>query len=365
METLNSQNATLAIAPLGAGDLIDRAIRLYRKNFFTFLRISSLPVIISAIGSVLLTIGWRQLFITEQGSSFAFYFLLFLGGMGLWLGGLMFMLMVMGGAARNLVRHLLWNEPLTMRETYKSLRHRFFSLLAATLIVGIILVIVLFVLFYGWAILFSFSLVGAALLTAVSQAAAAIVGIILSVAATILILWLFFLIAGRFAYVPQVLMVEGQGVFSSIGRSASLASGNAWRLLALAMFTFFAVLSALMILQTPLIWYAYINGIPIFSFEPDAQPIWFLIANQVIWQLSLILLAPVWMLGLSLLYVDERVRREAYDIELMAARQLGEMPPLSSQYINPLRPALVLQQTMPDLYSNQPSQSGITTLGLK
>jgi hypothetical protein len=32
------------------------------------------------------------------------------------------------------------------------------------------------------------------------------------------------------------------------------------------------------------------------------------------------------MLGLSLLYVDERVRHEGYDIELMAARQLGELP---------------------------------------
>ena len=38
------------------------------------------------------------------------------------------------------------------------------------------------------------------------------------------------------------------------------------------------------------------------------------------------MLTPVWMLGLSLLYVDERVRHEGYDIELMAARQLGEFP---------------------------------------
>ena len=39
-----------------------------------------------------------------------------------------------------------------------------------------------------------------------------------------------------------------------------------------------------------------------------------------------ILLTPVWMLGLSLLYVDERVRHEGYDIELMASRQLDEFP---------------------------------------
>ena len=36
----------------------------------------------------------------------------------------------------------------------------------------------------------------------------------------------------------------------------------------------------------------------------------------------------IWMLALSLMYVDERVRHEGYDIELMAARQLPPMPEL-------------------------------------
>jgi len=49
-------------------------------------------------------------------------------------------------------------------------------------------------------------------------------------------------------------------------------------------------------------------------------------------------LAPVWMLGLSLLYVDERVRHEGYDIELMASRQLGEMPKLD--VASPFAPAI-------------------------
>jgi hypothetical protein len=58
----------------------------------------------------------------------------------------------------------------------------------------------------------------------------------------------------------------------------------------------------------------------------------------VIWDASNIVPAPVWMLGLSLLYVDERVRHEGYDIELLAARQLPEMPKLN--VTSPLAPAL-------------------------
>src|ERR1044071_4164043 len=46
---------SLAITPLGAGDLIDRAVRFYRKNFKTFLFIAAPPVVVGTIVSV----GWR------------------------------------------------------------------------------------------------------------------------------------------------------------------------------------------------------------------------------------------------------------------------------------------------------------------
>ena len=33
----------LALAPLGAGDLIDRAVRMYRRHFLTLIRIAAPP----------------------------------------------------------------------------------------------------------------------------------------------------------------------------------------------------------------------------------------------------------------------------------------------------------------------------------
>ncbi|HRI41704.1 MAG TPA: hypothetical protein PLW54_08460, partial [Bacteroidia bacterium] len=36
MDTMQVPNSHYAIAPLGPGDLIDRAVRFYRKNFATF-----------------------------------------------------------------------------------------------------------------------------------------------------------------------------------------------------------------------------------------------------------------------------------------------------------------------------------------
>jgi len=120
------------------------------------------------------------------------------------------------------------------------------------------------------------------------------------------------------------MLVEGKGVLEAFSRSFSLARGNVRRLMAMTLFTTFATYSALMILLLPLGWYGYLSGVdPLNSAQ---WPAWYSIAYSVLGPLSSILLTPVWMLGLSLLYVDERVRHEGYDIELMAARQLGELP---------------------------------------
>jgi hypothetical protein len=174
--------------------------------------------------------------------------------------------------------------------------------------------------------------------------------------------WVFFLVASRVAYVPQVMLVEGQGVFSAIGRSMSLASGNVKRLYALFIFSTLAAYAALLLFYIPLGWYAYANGVEVFTFNQNTIPAWYIIANQVISQLSLILLMPVWMIGLCLLYVDERVRHEGYDIELMAARQLGEIPPLPREFMNPLQPALAINQISQESAASK--KSSITTLGL-
>ena len=121
-----------------------------------------------------------------------------------------------------------------------------------------------------------------------------------------------------------------------------------------------------MILWLPLVWYGQVNDIPVLNLEESVVvPVWYEVAHQVILQLSLVLLAPVWMLGLSLLYVDERVRQEAYDVELMAARQLGEMPPLANPHVNPLRPALDAQAQLPPNFSPYRQSRKTTTLGLR
>ncbi|MCA1635559.1 MAG: hypothetical protein LC802_18175 [Acidobacteria bacterium] len=331
----------LQLAPLGAGDLIDRTVRLYRRHFMALIRASAPPVIVSSVGTVLWSIGVRSIVLAESESRLAVYFLLALFGPLLWFGGSLAQLIVMGGASRNLVMHLLSDEPVTARRIYTSVRSRFWGLFGATLAVVLCLVISLVLasvaLFASVLIILLVALVtvplGAPWLTA-------ILSILLYVAGLVATLFVFFLVGGRVAYVPQVLMVEGKGVMASISRSAGLARGNVRRLMALFLFIFFANYSALMLLLIPLGWVGYLNGISPFEMDPTRLPMWYSISSTVFAQLSAILLAPVWMLGLSLLYVDERVRHEGYDVELLASQRLGEMPELPGGMTGPLAPAL-------------------------
>lgn len=329
----------LHLVPLGAGDLIDRAVRLYRRHLFTLMRIAAPPVVVTAIGWVLWTIGTREVVNTPSTAGVVFYVLLIIGASVVIVGGHIFSLIVMGGASRNLVTHLLWNEPVLVSTTYAAVRSRFWSLLGATILVVMWLGLSLMVGYFGASVVVLFLFL---ILAFVGQVAPVwltiIVGVIGGIGATVVFLWLFFFMAGKVAYVPQVLLVEGKRVFESVSRSFSLARGNVRRLMAMTFFITFATYSALMLLVIPLGWYGYLNGIDPSPWNAPQWPAWYAIAYSVIEPLSSILLTPVWMLAMSLLYVDERVRHEGYDIELMASQKLDPMPQID--VTSPFAPAI-------------------------
>lgn len=344
MSTQDTTETRLSLVPLGAGDLIDRAVRFYRKNFLTFILMAAPPVVAGTVLSVGWTMLGRQIFAPGQLSSASdttlYYLFIWFGSLLIWLVEAIGTLIVMGGAARNFVRHLLFGEAISLRETYSNVAKRFVGLVAASSMIGVALGILGFIFFY---LIFLTTAVLIALIVGIFSSipvVAVILSVVVGIAAVYGGSWLYFLVASRFAYVPQIMLVEGQGIFSAVARSATLASGNVRRLMALFAFTIMATLSALALLYVPLTWYAWANGIELSGFNADLVPAWLEIGYSLIWQISFILLSPIWTIGLCLLYVDERVRSEGYDIELMAARRLGEIPSVPQTYVNPLQPAL-------------------------
>jgi hypothetical protein len=355
----NDSNSSLALTPLGAGDLIDRAIRFYRQNFWTFVWIAAPPILFGTVVSIVWTIIGQRLFNIGAGGEgrageiFSIFFTAF-GAVVIFAFEIVAMFVVMGGASRNFVRHLLFGETISFRDTYLNVKSRLGGLTAASFLIVFLLGLIGIVFFYIGVILALIIGTIAATVLSFFPPLAMVAAILLGGALIFGSGWIFFLLASRFAYIPQIMLVEGQTMGAAISRSASLASGNGTRIYALFIFTLLATYSAMLLFYVPLGWYAYADGIQFFGNDPDALPAWYIIANQLVTQISLILLLPILTIGLCLLYVDERVRSEGYDIELMAARNLGEIPDVPTEYANPLQPALAAEtlRSMPDKGSN-------------
>src|SRR5712671_1839063 len=207
---MNSLNSELALAPLGAGDLIDRAVRLYRRHFLTLIGIAAPPVVLSALGSTITTISWRELTATSSEINMALYVLMLMAGIVIIISGALFSIIVMGGATRTLVAHLLWNEPVTARATYRAVKSRFWGLLGASMLVALWLAFATLVAFSGSSVIFMVMAFGIAFATMISGWLAGIlwgIGMLVAIVAASI---LFFFLAGRMAYVPQLLSCQRQ-----------------------------------------------------------------------------------------------------------------------------------------------------------
>src|ERR1700754_1400404 len=96
----------LPLAPLGAGDLIDRAVRLYRRHLFVLIRTAAPPVIIAAAGWIVFSLTFKRIFLTDDAGEIALYLGVSLAALAVMFGGYLLTLVVMGGATRTLVAHL-------------------------------------------------------------------------------------------------------------------------------------------------------------------------------------------------------------------------------------------------------------------
>src|SRR5262249_28649931 len=138
----------LALAPLGAGDLIDRALRLYRRHLFVLIRTAAPPVIIIAAGWMLMSISFRQIFIVNDRSELFLNIFLLIASLGIMTTGYLLIIVVMGGATRTLVAHLLRNDPVTARATYAAVKARFWGLMLASIIIFMFVSFMLYAVFF-------------------------------------------------------------------------------------------------------------------------------------------------------------------------------------------------------------------------
>ncbi len=164
--------------------------------------------------------------------------------------------------------------------------------------------------------------------TSVSEAFAGIKGRILGLAGIMIGLgfavgigFLFLIIPGiilglMWSLTIPVAVVEGTGLVRSVQRSADLTKGS-WGRIFIIYFLFAILFYIVYLLFNIPIFYAI--GISARQHGPAALPAWSQAALPVGTFLTQCLVGPLMTIGLSLVYYDQRVRKEAFDLQHMMA----------------------------------------------
>lgn len=114
---------------------------------------------------------------------------------------------------------------------------------------------------------------------------------------------------------PSVLMIERSGIFAAIGRGFELTSGRFWRTFGIALLTVLITQIGGSILVMPISFLA--QGLLMAGAPGEAEMMIFMLAQALSTVITAAFVTPFTGAVTSLLYVDLRMRKEAFDVELM------------------------------------------------
>ncbi len=305
------------LEPLSTGDLIDRAVHIYRHNFAPLLALATVPVVISCTGTLLIAYTFTGL--RESAATLPVLILGTILGYSLtYLISPLLLMLITGGLTRTVADFVMLDVPIGFWRTWRMVRGRLWPLILTQIIGYILFGMVLSGLFF----------VGMFVVWIILLLSFLLFGYLPSIlAGGLFTLLLFVLVALGFigycaavaqvALIPSVVMIEGRPTWDSIVRAMQLARGTIWRVVQITLFDLAIASSAISAIGIPLLVYVILNG---YFEDLTRTPTWFILAFNVADQLGKLLTLPMATIAYCLLYFDMRVRKEGYDVELLGAR---------------------------------------------
>jgi hypothetical protein len=309
----------IPLRPLGVGEILDGAVATMRTYWRTVLGISLTVAIVTQVFVVLLqglildgstdtaALGDPAATVDEQLNAM---------GNAMRASGPVLLITLLGTITATalltaVTSRAVLGKPVTLKEAWRDARPQVPRLF------GLILLLMLITAGVVLACLLPGILVGAAGNSDAGDALTAF-GILGSI---VLVLWLLI----RFSLASPALMLEKQGIKKSLGRSAKLTRGSWWRVFGIQLLALIIANIVAMIVVVPfaLLGAALSDGGVGGMVEAGGDYSWtYLIVSGIGSVIGSMITFPIAAGVIVLLYIDQRIRREALDLDLARAAGL-------------------------------------------
>ncbi|MFE1300246.1 glycerophosphoryl diester phosphodiesterase membrane domain-containing protein [Streptomyces sp. NPDC058731] len=306
----------IPLRPLGVGEILDGAVSTMRTYWRTVLGISLTVAVVTQVLVVLLQGLALDTASADALSDPSATFGEVTRAMGdsLLNSAVVFLISMIGTVTATallttVTSRAVLGRPVTVAEAWRDARSqlpRLFGLIVLLILISAVLV--------GVGIL-----PGILVAVTASTDAGAALAVLGGLAASVVVLWLMI----RFSLASPALMLEKQGIRKSMSRSVKLVRGSWWRVFGIQLLAAIIanIVAAIVVLPFTFIAAAF-NGGGISGFVNGDVGWTFLIISGIGSVIGSMITFPISAGVTVLLYIDQRIRREALDLELARAASL-------------------------------------------
>ena len=306
------------LRPMNPGAILDRGVQIFRTRPLVFLGLAAIPSLVQ-LGSALASVHPKSPFLTHDPGGYGLFGASYLASFLLWVAEVLINPVATAAICLAACR-TMFGETITVGAAFGVFRSRALALFGLAFLQG---------LYCCWPfIVVVFIAVTIALGTGMSPASMSLliplylVGIIPCVA-----------LYSRYALAFPVTVVEGLPTAAAIDRSISLSEGGRWRIS--VGFVIPHVPSVMLGLSSLVLVAHFKTHSPLLAGSPLAVAA---IRGTVSLIVQLIF-NPYGSIVMTLLYYDQRIRREGYDVERLMETSGLEAAPAPAAISEPLLPA--------------------------
>ena len=300
----------IALRPLQLGDMYDAAFRIIRFNpkatVGSAVLVTAVAMLIPVVVTAVLTWSVNLSFDPGSDGFTGAEAAGLIGALGSLLLGTVLQslgLILVTGMVAHVTMAAAVGKKLTLGEAWAATAGKRLKLVGLVLLLGLMLILLLALFVLTWV----------AGVVALDSGAAIALFLLVSIPAFLLALWWFWI---RIYYLPvPALMLEDVGIFGAIERGHALTRNVFWRVFGIALLTAIITSIAGSMLGVPvtMVMNALLSG----GLDSQYAALSLTLVNAVSSVVQAAFVAPFTAAVTSLQYVDQRIRKEAFDVELM------------------------------------------------